>query len=666
MSAWHSGTLADLLEADLSSIAATLAAKAIVRSLSPTPESFESWFESLGNLRDAAESLVERHAPAAAWHYFVEFEIPRRARRIDAVLLADDVIFIFEWKVGADRFDRGAIWQAEQYALDMRDFHEGSRLRRIIPLLVATKAEQTVDSGVTNPDRLVQPVRTLAPTQIADRVLSDWRSLHQLAAPSIDASAWEAAAYRPTPTIIEAAQMLYEQHNVKQLSISGAQNLDQTVDAVLELIEVCRTQRRRGIAFITGSPGSGKTLAGLQVVHDPRMSVGADGEANGVFLSGNMPLVEVVRAALTDSEVKQGRRKHEAQRQVSTFIQHAYLFRNAYAVAGVPPEHVVLFDEAQRAWDRKQVLSWTRKAVDRSEPEILLDVMNRKDDWSVVVAMVGGGQEINSGEAGLGEWGRALLESHSDWLIRASPQVLSGSSAPPPGGRLFESLGDTQMQVAPDTRLHLQMNVRSPRAERLNSWVDALLELRIDDARAATPDPNEFPMAYTRSLDRAKEWLREHCDEDQRKGLLASADARRLRAWGLDPRNLRAEKAWADWFLKPKGDVRSSDQLEVPANNFDCQGLEIDWAGVCWGNDFSAGAADQAWRIRRFTGSRWTNPNSETRRYILNGYHVLLTRARRGQIIWVPRPDGTDATLAPKDFDDVADLLAAVGVPSID
>ena len=448
--------------------------------------------------------------------------------------------------------------------------------------------------------------------------------------------------------------------------MSGAQNLDLTVNAVLELIEQCRTHKQRGIAFITGSPGSGKTLAGLQVVHDPRMAVGGNGEASGVFLSGNMPLVEVVRAALIGSETRQGRRKQEAQRQVSTFIQHAYVFRNAYAVAGTPPEHVVLFDEAQRAWDRKQVFSWTRKTVDRSEPEILLDVMNRKDDWSVVVAMVGGGQEINSGEAGLAEWGRALLESHPDWLIRASPEVLPGSSAAPPGGRLFESLGDIRAQVVPDTRLHLQMNVRSPRAERLNSWVDALLELRINDARAAAPDPNEFPMAFTRSLDRAKGWLREHCYEDQRMGLLASADARRLRAWGIDTRNLRAEKAWADWFLKPRGDVRSSDQLEVPANNFDCQGLEIDWAGVCWGNDFAASTDDPAWRVRRFTGSRWTNPNSETRRYILNGYRVLLTRARRGQIIWVPRPDEVDATLAPGDFDDIAELLAAVGVPSID
>jgi len=666
MSAWHSGTLADLVQSDLHGIAATLAAKATVRSLSPTPESFEAWVESLTDLHRMAGHLIGSHSGAGAWYYFVEFEIPRRARRIDFVLLADDLLFIFEWKVGAERFDRAATWQTEQYALDMRDFHEGSRDRRIIPVLVATRATAIDSLPAVEHTRLVQRVRTLTPSQIADRVLTDWRALHNEHASPIDAKTWEIAPYRPTPTIIEAAQLLYEQHDVKELSISGAQNLDETVNAVLDLIETCRTQKRRGIAFITGSPGSGKTLAGLQVVHDPRMAVISGSEAAGVFLSGNMPLVEVVRAALTDSEVRHGRRKQEAQREVSTFIQHAYLFRNAYALTGTPPEHVVLFDEAQRAWDRKQVFSWTRKSVDRSEPEILLDVMSRKGDWSVVVAMVGGGQEINSGEAGLGEWGRALLVSHPDWLIRASPQVLPGSSLPPPGGRLFENAVDGLTSLVPDQRLHLQMNVRSPRAERLNAWVDALLELRLGDARAAAPDPREFPMAFTRSLDQARQWLREHCDEDQRSGLLASADARRLRAWGLDPRNLRAEKAWADWFLKPRGDVRSSNQLEVPANNFDCQGLEIDWAGVCWGNDFAAGMADRQWRIRRFTGSRWTNPSSETRRYILNGYRVLLTRARRGQILWVPQPDGTDATLAPSDFDDVAGLLAAVGVPCID
>lgn len=661
MGAWHSGTLAELLDADPRAIADALAGEAAQRRLDPNPESFEAWTRTITDLRQTAVELIAPNPAAAAWSYFLEFEIPRRSRRIDAVILAADLIFLLEWKVGAERFDRAAIWQVEQYALDLRDFHEGSRGRVIVPILTATNARPAETPWLTETDRLVQPVRTVAPASLSIAINDALAALSGRTAP-LDGATWAQSAYRPTPTIVEAAQRLYEQHDVRDISLSGAQNLDLTVAAIIELIETCRREHRRGIAFITGAPGSGKTLAGLQVVHAPELM--NSGEAAGVFLSGNMPLVNVIRAALTNSEARRGRRKQEAQREVSTFIQHAYAFRNDYVREGVPHEHVILFDEAQRAWDRKRMVSWTRKQIDRSEPEILLDVMSRHSDWAVVVAMVGSGQEINSGEAGLGEWGRALVDSHPDWIVRASPAVLPGSPTEPPGGRLFDT-APTRVQLTADDRLHLQMNVRSPRAERLNQWVDALLDLRLSDARDAMPDAREFPMAFTRSLDTAKAWLRDHCDPEQRMGLLASADARRLRAWGLDTRTLRSEKSWDEWFLLPRGDVRSSDQLEVVATNFDCQGLEIDWAGVCWGNDLIAAAGDRSWRVRRFQGSRWMKPNDELRRYILNGYRVVLTRARRGQIIWVPRPDGTDTTLPSGDFDEIADLLTAVGVPCL-
>lgn len=412
MSAWYSGTLAELLEADTRAVAAALSAAAAERRLAPNPESFDAWTRTVDDLRRAAAELIAVDPPASRWAFFLEFEIPRRSRRIDAVILADDLIFLLEWKVGAERFDRAALWQVEQYALDLRDFHEGSFRRVIIPILTATGAASNEDATPIDRTRFVQQVRTAAPEQLALIIQHDIEALRDSAATPLKASAWADSAYRPTPTIIEAAQLLYEQHDVRDISISGAQNLDRTVSAVIELIETCRRERRRGIAFITGAPGSGKTLAGLQVVHAPELL--RNGNAAGVFLSGNMPLVNVIRAALANSEARRGRKKQEAQREVSTFIQHAYAFRNDYVTAGVPHEHVILFDEAQRAWDRKRMTSWTRKLVQRSEPEILLDVMSRHEDWAVVVAMVGSGQEINTGEAGLGEWGRALVESHPD------------------------------------------------------------------------------------------------------------------------------------------------------------------------------------------------------------------------------------------------------------
>jgi len=547
----------------------------------------------------------------------------------------------------------------------MRDFHEGSRDRVIVPIVVASAATAPDHTPLYDPGRLVQAVIRATPESLPSVMQQMWSQIHHAETPPFDRDAWENSAYRPTPSIVDAARHLYEHHDVREISHAGAHNLDATVDAVLELIDTCRFERRRGIAFITGSPGSGKTLAGLQVVHTPELLRGS--EAAGVFLSGNMPLVEVITEALAISTAKQGKTKREAQREVKTFIQHAYAYRNEYAESPerVPPELVVLFDEAQRAWDAQQVTRWTKGGSTRSEPQTLLDVMNRVPGWAVVIALVGSGQEINRGEAGLSEWGRTIAESHPDWIVRASPAVLPGAPAPP-GGRLFDQIPPLEGGVTPDPRLHLQMNVRSPRAERLNHWVDQLLNLDLDRAREAFPDPHEYPMVFTRDLEAAKRWLRDRRDGTDRAGLLASAEARRLRAWGLDTKVLRQERAWADWFLWEPGDIRSSNQLEVAATNFDCQGLEIDWAGVCWGNDLVFDPQLHQWRISQFRGSNWQRANEERSRFTLNGYRVLLTRARRGQVIWVPQPDGSDPTLNPADFDQIAALLNSVGVPSID
>jgi len=607
---------------------------------------------------------------AGRWWLGLEFEIPRRERRIDAVLVADGVLFLFEVKAGAVRFDRASCWQLEQYALDLRDFHEGSGRKVIVPLLITTESpasepldDQHISSGVT-------ALGKLCAADVGTTIVDVYSRTAHLGERSPVGEEWEDAAYRPTPTIIQAARELYEDHDVREIAISGSENLDQTVDAVLELADQCRAQRRRGIAFITGSPGSGKTLAGLQIAHDRRL---AEHGANGVFLSGNRPLVEVIRNSLARST--SGRVQRERRHRVQTFVQHAYAFRNEYASRAerVPNEHVVLFDEAQRAWDAAQVSRFTRGQESRSEPHMLLDIMSRRADWAVVVAMVGSGQEINTGEAGLAEWGRVLAENHVDWLVAASPQVLPGSP-PRTGGRLFENdAPNTSIRV--DPRLHLEMNVRSPRAERLNTWVDSVLERDVAAARAALPDPREFPFVFTRSLATAREWLRDRCGfdpfdtidglPDDRCGLVASAAAKRLRAWGLDTTDLHQRQAWADWYLRPWLDVRSSNQLEVPATNFDCQGLELDWVGVCWGNDFYPDAVG-SWHTREFRGQRWNSVRGPRRRYLINSYRVLLTRARRGQIIWVPKSDGRDPTLEPERFDAVADFLQGAGLQLVD
>lgn len=662
MRSWFHCTLGELSSKETEDVVGKLLAAAVDRQLDLNRESADAWRQTLTLLGQAGRSIVDDIPNAASWHVALEFELPRRRRRIDAVLLAHDVIFIVEVKAGASSFDRASKWQAEQYALDLRDFHAGSHDATIVPMLVATSAPISEAEGSHDHQRGVLSVQAVCPADLDKRILSLYTKFTNTERSALAAD-WEEQPYRPTPNIIEAACELYVTHNVREISASDAHNLDTTVEAVVELVETCRRERRKGIAFITGAPGSGKTLAGLQVVHDPRLS--SSDETAGVFLSGNMPLVEVISKALAVSgRVSSTAQRRSAQRSVSTFVQHAFAFRNEYAENAnrTPHEHVVLFDEAQRAWDSQQVSRWTRGLSTRSEPEILLAVMSRLD-WAVVIAMVGGGQEINRGEAGIQEWGRTLESEHVDWIVRASDNVLPGGPSRP-GGRLFETRPNG-LDVATDSRLNLVMNVRSPRAEKLNEWVDALLALDVARARSCLPDPHEFPLVMTRHLAAAKAWLRDRTTVDDRCGLVASSEARRLRAWGLDTKVLKADKAWADWFLRPAGDVRASYQLEVPATNFDCQGLELDWVGICWGNDLVPEQDRNDWRVRRFIGSRWQRANDERRRYIINSYRVVLTRSRLGQVIWVPRPDGSDETLSAEDFEAVFELLGAAGVSSL-
>ena len=540
-----------------------------------------------------------------------------------------------------------------------------SRERKIVPFLVATAAEKSLEI----PDyALQQQVCSLGCVNIAGLTSGVNKAYSDLSQPTlspIDPQAWDQSPYRPTPWIVEAARQIFNEHEVREIKLSGSSNLDRTVEGVLDLVNYCKSNQRHGIAFITGAPGSGKTLAGLQVVHSPSL-LSDDNEASGVFLSGNMPLVEVIRGALvmgTEGQRPRNGDLQEVRRRTETFIQHAYVFRNYYTNGDgrIPQEHLILFDEAQRAWDAAQVKRKTRMDPAKSEPELFLEIMGRATDWSVIIAVVGSGQEINTGEAGLGEWGRAIASSDANWVVRVSPQVVS-EQAHIPGGPLLQP-GETLTGLKEDARLHLDMNLRSPRAEVLNQWVDAVIDLRVGDARKLFESMEEFPIVLTRDLESARSWLRDKTDVDHRCGLVANATARRLRAWGLDTRSLRTDGSWADWFLKPKGDIRSSYQMEVPATNFDCQGIELDWVGLCWGSDMTVDTEGSSWLTKRLIGTQWRQARGDNRKYMLNSYRVLLTRARKGMVIWIPSPDGSDHTLDPTSLNRTAAILSDMGIP---
>ena len=602
------------------------------------------------------------------WYIVLEYEIPRRSRRPDVVLLSSTTIFVVEFKIGGRFFESTSRWQVTSYARDLRDFHGESLGRRIVPVLCATDAE----SGFTDSQNLInreRDVSTLVNTngaRLGAYLLTLQGDEGRTPSEPIVPKQWLDSPYRPTPTIIEAATLLYEGHDVREISHRHAHNLDQTTEVLFQAIENAQKLGRRKICFVTGIPGAGKTLAGLNVVHSPKLQ--EKGSLSGIFLSGNGPLVKVVREAIVKSQVSQGRKRSDCLHEVSTFIQNVHNFLRFHLERPKEPPHenVVVFDEAQRAWDSAQMAR--KRGINLSEASLLLEVMERLPDWAVIVALVGGGQEIFRGEAGLGEWGRALQDRPVPWQVVASSQVLTGGESVA-GQRLFDGAIPANVSFAEEPLAHLNVVVRNHRAQQWTEWVNEFLSHRFDSARTYFPATEEFPCYVTRDLATARAWLRmhQHLDPEDRTGLVATSKDFRLRAEGIErATQFLSNYPFDKWFLETHSDPRSSYFLEVAASEFECQGLELDWVGLCWGLDLTPSKDGDAWDYRKFRGARWQNVRQEAdRAFTLNRYRVLLTRARRGLAIWIPKGDPDDLTRDPARFDRVYEALRRAGVPEL-
>jgi len=614
-------------------------------------EQLDAWRQQIPILRDALSPHSTRN-----WHLLLEFSIPRRGKRIDAVILTGDTILVIEFKCGSKKYERDGRIQVEDYCLDLRDFHSGSRNRVLVPVLVATHAEETAGPLEQAMDR-VAPVWLANASSLGQVIEQASVRYPPTETDQIDAENWNAAEYMPTPTIVEAARVLYEGQNVREISRchAGAENLTVTSEAVIQAIYTAQEHGQKLLCFVTGVPGAGKTLAGLNIVYNRTLHEGS----LGVFLSGNGPLVRVLSEALARDHSERTKVPiSESRRRVETFTQNVHKFIDAhFATSTAPPDQVVVFDEAQRAWNAEQSNRKFKRNV--SEPEIMLDIMNRHQGWAVIVALVGGGQEINTGEAGLRQWGRALDDRFRHWKVLISPQLACGSTAAD-GDTLFETL-PVGIDVAENPTLHLAVSLRSYRAQAVSEFVSHLLSAQVAEARTVLASCKDFPMALTRDLGTAREWLRRRQRGSRRTGLIASSGGRRLRAHGLD---VRTELDVANWFLNPASDVRSSFYLETPATEFGIQGLELDWTGLCWDIDLVPDGG--AWHVRAFKGTNWQTVRDSTRRqYVLNKYRVLLTRAREGMIIWVPRGDSSDWTRPNGKYESIAQYLRSCGIEEV-
>lgn len=618
-----------------------------------------AWLEQIELLRQGLRAIPE------GWLAF-EFSIPRMGKRADAIILLGGIVFVVEFKIGADHFTSAAIEQVTDYALDLKNFHSASHDCIIVPVVVSTDAKPKPVQLPLWEDEVSPPILSVG-DRLGELILSVVQS-HPEQAP-LDPQSWMNSVYKPTPTIIQAAQALYKSHQVEEIisSASGKKNLGITTDRLNQIIEVAKSTGEKVICFITGVPGAGKTLAGLNLVTQRRQL--HTGE-NAVFLSGNGPLVDVLREALARDESERGKngvptKISDARRKVKSFIQNIHHFRDYYRQSWTAPhEMTVVFDEAQRAWDRDKISQFMRsrkgdKEFNVSEPEFLIDVMNRHLGWCAIVCLVGGGQEIYAGEAGLSEWFIALSQRYPKWKVYTSDQLLQPDYHW--GKDLRSMISSLDHQVESD--LHLAVAIRSFRAEKLSQFVNELISGDAESARSTYQAIKKtYPIVLTRNLESARMWLRTRARGSERYGLVASSGALRLKPEGLF---VKAPFDAPIWFLNARDDVRSSFYLEDAATEFAIQGLELDWIGVCWEADFSR--RDDRWVHRAFKGTRWQNVKAERdKKYLANAYRVLLTRARQGMVVYVPLGDQSDPTRHPGHYDGIASYLKECGVPKLD
>lgn len=676
-----------------------------------------SWIEEIDSLKEVLPPYAGKGS------VYFEYNIPRMGSRADVVLLIDGIVLVLEYKTSKRKFTHSAILQVWDYALDLKNFHDATHPLPVVPIVVAPSESNKhcfIDLNPPYADGVFAPLCTNQSKlkECLNNILT-YDKVKKLQQPINDMT-WARSGYNPTPTIIEAAVALFQHHSVEDITRHDA-DLDKTVQCVADVIKKCKEESKKAICFVTGVPGAGKTLIGLQTA----IAYDKEYDTKAVYLSGNFPLVEVLQESLSRDYVRQETERYncekeelkksggniknakkpitkkQARSEVKAFIQMVHHYRDEYMngmkVKGsklvkdekyfantsehayVPVEHIAIFDEAQRAWTKHGLADFMlkKKKISKfpfSEPHYLISCMDRHEDWCVVICLVGGGQEIHHDEAGIQEWLQVLNRYYKRWDIYMSAQLKEKEYAE---GKALKMIKDkTRLHIQP--ALHLTSSMRSFRGQKASLFVQHLLDLKPKLARQVLSELDKYPIVLTRSMDKAKAWLKEHARGTERYGIMASSRAERLKAINI---NVRYQPDFVHWFLDDDADVRSSNSLEDVLTEFKVQGLEIDWACVVWDADLRLKDDWKSW-IHCKLGSktiqenglsvnkcRWNNINKrEIQLYQINAYRVLLTRARQGMVIVVPNGDTNvppDETRKPEWYDGIYNYLKVIGLKEI-
>lgn len=668
----------------------------------------EAWVGEINLLQNVLLAWKEEEA-----EIIFEYDIPRLGKRIDVVLLLRGLIFCLEFKVGQKDVLQSDVEQVMDYALDLKNFHLYSHDRIIIPILIPTKHASSSGSfmpSVYN-DSIFNPLITGEGG--LKKIIQDVLYYTDANIPGTIKD-WIISPYTPTPTIIEAARSLYENHSVEDITRHEADKVttDSTISYILEVINHSKRKGEKSICFVTGVPGAGKTLVGLDVaVKQSYQDDGTFNEDDGaVYLSGNGPLVAVLTEALARDNYKKAREKSkdkklsDSRREVSKFIQIIHRYRDNMLAKIKNPvvngeleidpdkavklqqsgygevEHVAIFDEAQRAWTHKRIADYLKRGgtygnklkvpnFPMSEAAFLIWSLDQREDWATIICLIGGGQEINTGEAGISEWIIALNEHFPHWNVYISNKLTEPEYAE---GKVNELLEYNQNVVFSD-KLHLGVSLRSFRAERLSAFVHSLLSFN-SDAVDLYKDvvSHGYPIMLTRDMNKARQWLRQQARGSQQTGILISKISARFKPLAVHVLPQSDDNA-IHWFLEDKTDVRSSNYLEEAATEIQVQGLEVDYACVLWDADMRY--KDDKWTFWKFNGkTQWIpEKNIETQKYMLNAYRVLLTRARQGMVICIPEGNGhttpegfpEDSTRLPSFYDCTYLYFKSLGMEEI-
>jgi len=595
-----------------------------------------------------------------------EYDIVRLGKRIDVILLIRHMVFSLEFKNGKNIYTAEDAKQAEDYAIDIKNFHKESENLYVCPILIATNAKeiknQVIDAYSDKQVRLQKEnIETFVDKiNLVSEIYGDDKK--------IDFFKWYNSPYNPTPSIIDAAVQAFQTHNLTEIARSeaGQENIEKCEEAINMVIDYAKENNEKCICFVTGVPGAGKTLVGLDVV---TKNLSRSKDSLSVYLSGNGPLVEVLREALVKSSKESGicTKQNISNTAVKLLIQGSFEFRKYYmSEKSAPAERILIFDEAQRVWNKEKMKDWTSKKMnielDVSEPYFLVDVMNRHEGWAVVVCLVGLGQDIYNGEAGINEWFKTVINDFPNWKIFYSKKIFSQTE----DKKIDKEMISNYKNAIDNACLHLNTSLRFFRTDKQSSFVDSLLNN--DNIRAKeiyNSMKEKYKIYISRDIKEAKKWCKSQVRGSQRCGVIACSSAQRLKPEGIYvPKDIDVKK----WFLAPTEDLRSSNMMEVVASEFKVQGLEIDWAVVCWDADLRRSNKRNEWDYYNFRGTEWLHRrNEDQKRYLLNAYRVLLTRARQGMVIFVS--EGTnkdeDKTRNSQFYDDIYEYLLSCGIEKL-